>query len=523
MSDIEKKAGLEAEAETGITRPDGSSTSSEQLKPGGKWDTFQRYNAKLEAALGIEARGIERVPENERPDHRLWGNLTLWLSANCVLPTFGVGILGPLLFDLGLGDSMLTIVFFVLASATLPAFCSTFGPRLGLRQMTSSRFSWGWWGAKGVACLNCVACVGWSVANTIGGAQTLSAVGDYKFSAAVGTVIIALCTLVVGLFGYKHVHRYEQYAWIPTAITYLVVLGVAAKHLVNTPMGTGRAEAASVLSFGGVIWGFEIGWVSLASDYNVYMPADASSARVFMWTYLGLAVPGVLVMWLGAAIAAAASAGALPGASATLANWNAAYATNELGGLIREVMVPPLHGGGKFFMVLLVLSVIANNIINVYSMGMSISVISKYLAYVPRLVWPIVITAIYIPLAIVGADRFAATLQDFLSVLGYWLAIFVVVVVEEHFIFRKGKFDNYNAKEAWNNRTLLPIGLAALASFCFGAAGAAVGMAQVWWIGPLGAKVGGEFGGDIGFELASGFTAVVYPIFRYLEIKYTGR
>lgn len=69
-------------------------------------DKFQYYNHKLEAAIGIEARGIERVPDNERHDTRLWGNLTIWLSANCVLPTFGTGILGPLTFGMGLGDSM---------------------------------------------------------------------------------------------------------------------------------------------------------------------------------------------------------------------------------------------------------------------------------------------------------------------------------------------------------------------------------------------------------------------------------
>lgn len=69
-------------------------------------DKFQYYNHKLEAAIGIEARGIERVPDDERHDTRLWGNLTLWLSANCVLPTFGTGILGPLVFGMGLGDSM---------------------------------------------------------------------------------------------------------------------------------------------------------------------------------------------------------------------------------------------------------------------------------------------------------------------------------------------------------------------------------------------------------------------------------
>ena len=135
-------------------------------------------------------------------------------------------------------------------------------------------------------------------------------------------------------------------------------------------------------------------------------------------------------------------------------------------------------------MVLLVLSVVANNIINVYSMGMSISVISTYLAAIPRLIWPCVITAIYIPLAIVGANNFAGTLEDFLNVLGYWLAIYVTVVLEEHFIFRKANYDDYNASETWNRSDLLPWGLAAIVAGLCGVAGAVLGMAQLWWIGP---------------------------------------
>ena len=135
-------------------------------------------------------------------------------------------------------------------------------------------------------------------------------------------------------------------------------------------------------------------------------------------------------------------------------------------------------------MVLLVLSVVANNIINVYSMGMSISVIAAFLAAIPRLVWPCVITAIYIPLAIVGATDFAGTLENFLNVLGYWLAIYVTVVLEEHFFFRKANYDNYHAAETWNRSDRLPWGLAAVGAALCGVAGAVVGMAQVWWIGP---------------------------------------
>jgi len=168
---------------------------------------------------------------------------------------------------------------------------------------------------------------------------------------------------------------------------------------------------------------------------------------------------------------------------------------------IADLPVPAIGGGGKFFMVLLVLSVVvscfswpfrggktherqANNIINVYSLGMSVSVIAVWLAAVPRLVWPLVITAIYIPLAIVGATNFAGTLEDFLNVLGYWLAIFAVVVIEEHFIFRKGNFANYDAANTWNRKDLLPWGLAAVVAALFGIMGAVLGMAQVWYIGP---------------------------------------
>lgn len=483
------------------------------------------YNRKLEALFGIEARGIQRVKPEERNDPNIHGNMMVWLAANCCLPTFSIGVLGPLAFGLHLGDALLTIACFCLFAGCCPAFCATFGPSLGLRQMTSSRYSWGYWGSKWVALLNCIACIGWSISNTIAGAQALSAVDNFHLPAAVGVVIIAMITLFVGLFGYRIVHWYEKLAWFPTAVTFIVMLGVAAKHFVSEPMHVGTAEAASVLSFGGTIWGFVIGWVSLASDYNVYMPQDTPKKKVFFYTYAGVVTPCILIMWLGSAVASAALSASdgngkiLPNADPTLARWFNAYSEHELGGLLYEVLVGPMKGGGKFFMVLLVLSVVANNIVNVYSMGLSVSVISHYLAAMPRLIWPCFVTAIYIPLAIVGYTHFAETLSDFMSILGYWLAIFVTVLFEEHFIFRKCSFDNYKVANTWNNRKRLPAGWGALGAFCFGAAGVALGMSQTWYTG----RIAQTFGGDIGFELASGFAGLAYPVFRSLEIKFLGR
>jgi purine-cytosine permease-like protein len=115
---------------------------------------------------------------------------------------------------MGIADSMITILFFNLIGITPVCFFSTFGPRFGLRQMVLSRFWFGWWGVKLIAIFNVLACIGWSSVNAIVGAQLINAT-NHKVDGAVGIVIIAVCTFAVCLFGYKVVHAYEFYSWIP--------------------------------------------------------------------------------------------------------------------------------------------------------------------------------------------------------------------------------------------------------------------------------------------------------------------
>lgn len=51
-----------------------------------------------------------------------------------------------------------------------------------------------------------------------------------------------------------------------------------------------------------------------------------------------------------------------------------------------------------------------------------------------------------------------------------------------------------------------------------------MGMAQVWFIGPIGRLIGlPGFGGDIGFELAFCFATVSYVGLRFAEKKMFGR
>jgi purine-cytosine permease-like protein len=117
-------------------------------------------------------------------------------------------------------------------------------------------------------------------------------------------------------------------------------------------------------------------------------------------------------------------------------------------------------------------------------------------------VFVLLITGIYIPIAIVGATHFSTSLENFMNVLGYWLAIFSTVLFEEHMIFRKRDWSRYDAAN-WDSPLCCPVGLAAAGAFCFGVVGAVVGMAQSWWVGPLAMDISAPFGGDMGFLLAA--------------------
>ena len=71
---------------------------------------------------------------------------------------------------------------------------------------------------------NILACIGWSCVNTIVGAQLLHAVNN-DVPGFAGVLIIAIATFFVTLFGYKIVHAYEFWSWIPCFIVFLIILG----------------------------------------------------------------------------------------------------------------------------------------------------------------------------------------------------------------------------------------------------------------------------------------------------------
>jgi NCS1 nucleoside transporter family len=314
------------------------------------------------------------------------------------------------------------------------------------------------------------------------------------------------------------VHVYEFWSWIPTFIIFLITLGVFAHSgdFRNIPMGVGKSELGSVLSFGSTVYGFATGWTSYAADYTVYHPSNQSRKKVWLSTWVGLIFPLFFTEMLGVAIMTATSIN--DGNN----KYQAGYDASGTGGLLAAVLFEPLGGFGKFCLVILALSIIANNCPNIYSVGLTLQVLGRWTQAVPRFIWTFIATGAYIAIAIPGYSHFETVLDNFMNFIGYWLAIYEGIAFSDHFIFKRG-LSGY-APETYDKPEKLAPGLAAVSAFCCGVAGMVVGMSQTWWVGPVALAAGeAPFGGDVGSELGFAFAFVSYPILRTIELKMFGR
>ncbi|KAG2116392.1 permease for cytosine/purines, uracil, thiamine, allantoin-domain-containing protein [Suillus clintonianus] len=464
-------------------------------------------------ASGVEARGVERVPENQRELKNAWNNILMWWSVNTVFDIIPIGVLAQSTFTLSFGNAVATILCFGALGAVATAFIATLGPITGLRTMIITRFSSGYLGCTIYSVLNILTQLGFATTTVILGGQTLSNINPGTLPPIVGIIIIGVCSLIPCFIGYNMVHVYERYAWIVTLTSLLFLWGLGGKagYHVNAqkPLeDIGHALSADILSFGGIVFGSFTGWAPIAADFNCRLPVNTPPMRVFLLTFFSLFIPICFVEILGVALM-----------TITDPAYVAAFGGGSTGGLVAQVLSPWGHFG-QFILVLLALSVIANNIPNTYSAGLSMQALGRPFAVIPRFFWVFLAFVAYTIAGVSGRDHFSTILSNVLRILSDWTAFFIVIVAEEHFIFRRknGPLGGYNLND-YDTPSKLPVGVAGILAGCFGAVGAVIGMSQALYTGPLGEMVGAE----IGFELAAAFSAVTYLPLRALEIRLTGR
>lgn len=222
--------------------------------------------------------------------------------------------------------------------------------------------------------------------------------------------------------------------------------------------------AAKRITFFTLAFSIGLAWAPLAADYYVYHPPHMKSWRTFLVTVIGSLQAMSLTLIMGAGL------GSILASSTYYAE---KYGTSP-GGMLMTAY-DSLGGFGKFCAVINVLSMVANNTPGSYSMGMNLQMLGGAFGKVPRPVFTTLVTIIYAACAMGGRDSLYEVFQGFLPLIGYWVIMFVVIILEEDTIFRRTKGYDWSH---WNCRSKLPIGLAAGGSFLIGWAGAVVGMAS---------------------------------------------
>jgi NCS1 nucleoside transporter family len=383
--------------------------------------------------------------------------------------------------------------------------------------MVGARFQFGWWPAKIVAFFNVITLLGWSVINCVFGGQILAAISDQKVPIEVGITIITVISIVIAIFGIRYVQYAESFCAAPVIVTFVLLYICAAPHFDTTTPSVGDSPTiiANWLSNFSSCMGITATWIAITSDYFVDFPETIPSGKIFTLTTFSIFIPTAFVGILGIALGAAAVSDSA---------WLNAYNSLGNGGLLNAAF-SAWHGGGKFLLVVLYISLVTNNILNTYSIALSMQVWGRFFTRVPRFILAFSDAIVYFVLAMAGRNKLSNILSSFLPMITYWVVIYFAILLEENFLFRRRKLpgchDGYDWS-LWNDKRHMPsIYWAAFAAYLCGIAGAIVGMCQTYFVGPIAAKLG-SYGGDIGIFLSFGFTALVYPVFRNVEIKIVG-
>lgn len=506
-------------------------------------------------ALGVETNGIERISPYERGSSRrqFLHVAGLWLSATGGLSSMSSFFLGPLLFELNFRQCMASGLVSMMVGCLIAAYCSTMGPQSGCRQMVTARYLFGWWFVKFVALASIVGVMGWSVVNCVVGGEMLASISNDKVPLWVGIIIVMACSFLVSAFGIRQVLKVETLISVPVLTCFLLLyISSSDKFHLIYEIDNSSVDPLTIkgnwLNFFTLCYSITSTWGSITADYYILFPEDTAKYKVFLLTFFGTFTPTLFVGVLGLLLACVA---------VVYEPWNEAYEQYGMGGLLHAGF-ERWNGFGKFCVVVLILSLISNNIINTYSAAFSIQLSSVFAARVPRWFWSLVCTAICLICALVGRNHFSTILGNFLPMIGYWISMYFILLLEENVIFRRyflylytkefprqettnhpevGSSSRTNIHEIkrksmvsknrynwdmWNNYDVLTHGYAATFAFLCGVAGVVVGMAQAYWIGPIAAQFG-EFGGDIAMWLSMGFSGVVYPWCRYWELRRFGR
>ncbi|KAI1339152.1 NCS1 nucleoside transporter [Xylariaceae sp. FL0016] len=461
------------------------------------------YQRILDA--GVEENGIKPVPIEKRTNVQYNNLFTVFFTGLlCILP-IPTGMLATTVFEMSLRDASLTILFFSALCTAPPAFMGCGGYKTGLRQLVQARYSWGLYIVAILVLLNAATVTGFTLVAAIVGGQTIAAIDPGNVSVSVGIVITIMVSFGVSLLGYRVLHLWQRWQWIPNLIAIVITVGCGGKYL-RHQAEVPPATPSQVMSYGGLMAGYFLTFGGTASDFSIYHNPGAPLLKIASYIYLGIWIPSVPLLVLGAAMGASVPA---------IEGWASAYDAFGAGGVM-GLMLEPVGGFGKFVLVLLALSVVGSIAISMYSVALNLQMILPVFTKIPRFLFIVVVMAILIPIAIRAAEQWEESLENFLALIGYWAGCFDAVLIAELVAFRRMDWLTFD-HGIWNVGRKLPSGIAALAASVLSLGLVIPCVSEVWYVGPI-----AETTGDLGFEMAFIVTALFYLPLRWVEVRWRG-
>jgi NCS1 family nucleobase:cation symporter-1 len=372
-------------------------------------------------AFKVEPRGIELVPESERP-MTPFGLFWLWAGAIWNVEYL---VYGALIVSFGL--SFLQAVAAILVANVFYALlglASLQGPETGTTAFMVSRASFGPNGNRLVAFFNWITQVGFEVEGLVLVVLVLEAMasrGGIVPGVTAKAAFIAgaaLVQFVMPFLGHPTITKVLRYLSFLFIAVFCVMAALVAPHV---DLATLRTHASwpvwttavlLLVSAGG------LGWTENGNDYSRYLPRSTPRAQTFWAVTLGTAIPSVLVELLGAA----------------------AYVVSPK---VTAVTGIPSSFAGWFFWPFLALAtfqLFAINTLDLYSSGVTLQALG-----LPVKRWGAVVIDTIVSSAVTAAvifkGAFYSDLSGFLSYIVVWLAPWFAIVTTD-WLLRRGRYDS---------------------------------------------------------------------------------
>jgi NCS1 family nucleobase:cation symporter-1 len=432
----------------------------------------------------VETHHIDRIPEAARHG-KPWHQLAFWWGGN--VNVFNV-VLGAVVVTIGLAFwwALIAIAAGTLIGALLIALHATQGPKLGVPQTIQSRAQFGFYGSAFLFPCVLLINIGFIAAQFVIQAQALQGVAP-SVTIPQWILILTVPAVVIGIFGYRWIHRVMQATAVVVGISLVIMLveGLRYGSLPAREMSLAHPTAGLFLAGVALLVIDMLSFGPFVSDYTRYLPATTSARRLFWAIYAG----NVLATFFSCAVGAYLAA-LLP----------------TLGPVAAVGKV-----SGSWALVVMALSLVNAGTFNAYTGAFQVLAFAnmwhrfKSTSVLVRLIPFCCVMAAGVAVALLGYKSFVTNLSNFLDVLLVLFIPWSAVNLTDYFIIRRARYDvgafflpaSTYGNLAWRGLLAYAVGLAAEWPF----------VSQPDYTGPLVKTLGGA---DISWLVGWFVSAAVY-------------